>query len=776
MNSYLSLIPISARVHRRQNRMTFLCIITSVFLVTSIFSIADMFLRSKGSLTLEKHGYWHIRLEGLSHDAAEEISGRGDVKAAGWSESFNTDADEPFEIGGKKAVLYGVDSTYIAQLVSSLEEGALPGKDSEVMLSGNAKLALDVQIGDHVTIRTPAGDTEFVVSGFGSDDKDYYQGQTYMVAAYMTTDAFHRIMAANEITEHPSCYVQFDDAKHVSEAVSDIREQYGLSDGQIAENTAVMGLSGQSGNQSVRSMYGIASALFAMVLLAGALMISGSMNSNVAQRTKFFGMMRCIGASRRQIIRYVRLEALNWCKTAVPAGLAFGTLISWGISAYLRYGIGDEFAAMPVLALSPAGLASGVLVGVATVLLAAQAPAKRAAKVSPVSAVSGSTEVMPVKGCAIRRRIKKIEKTLGVHHAVGSRKNWALMTSSFALAIILTLCFSVGMDFAKGLMPSLKSWQPDLILNGYANALTLDQSVQDEIEGLPGVKCVFGTSYLENVAADSSREGIDHVNLESYDDVLIESVKDDVAEGNLSDIYGDSGKVMTVYSKDNPLKTGDTVRIGETEVEITGSLSASLFPGELLIICSKETFERLTGERGLTMIGVQLGEDAGEETVRQVSRLAGSDVIFSDGRENNRRDNTTYLAVRIGVYGFLAVIGMVTMFYIINSISISVAARTKQYGAMRAVGMDGGQLTRMIKAEAYTYAVSGLAAGCILGIPLSYFLYNRLVTRYFGTVWRPPAALLCVIVIFVMACVAAAVYAPAKRIRNLSVADTINEL
>ena len=36
-----------------------------------------------------------------------------------------------------------------------------------------------------------------------------------------------------------------------------------------------------------------------------------------AQRTKFFGMMRCIGMSKKQIKRFVRLEALNWCKTAV---------------------------------------------------------------------------------------------------------------------------------------------------------------------------------------------------------------------------------------------------------------------------------------------------------------------------------------------------------------------------------------------------------------------------------------------------------------------------
>lgn len=42
MRSYLSLVPISAKVHKRQSRMTRICIILAVFLVTSIFSMADM--------------------------------------------------------------------------------------------------------------------------------------------------------------------------------------------------------------------------------------------------------------------------------------------------------------------------------------------------------------------------------------------------------------------------------------------------------------------------------------------------------------------------------------------------------------------------------------------------------------------------------------------------------------------------------------------------------------------------------------------------------------
>ena len=48
-------------------------------------------------------------------------------------------------------------------------------------------------------------------------------------------------------------------------------------------------------------------------------------------------MMRCIGMSKQQIIRFVRLEALNWCKTAVPIGLILGVVTTWGLCAVLRF-------------------------------------------------------------------------------------------------------------------------------------------------------------------------------------------------------------------------------------------------------------------------------------------------------------------------------------------------------------------------------------------------------------------------------------------------------
>lgn len=129
------------------------------------------------------------------------------------------------------------------------------------------------------------------------------------------------------------------------------------------------------------------------------------------------------------------------------------------------------------------------------------------------------------------------------------------------------------------------------------------------------------------------------------------------------------------------------------------------------------------------------------------------------------------------MYGFLAIITLVAVLNIINSISMSVSARIKQYGAMRAVGMDEHQVTKMIVAEAFTYAATGCIAGCTIGLLISKWLYNILIATHFSyAIWNVPVAPLLGILVFVLATVAVAVYAPSKRMRNMEITEIINEL
>lgn len=776
MKSYLSLIPISAKVRKQQNRMTVLCIIIAVFLVTAIFSVADMMIRTESDFMINNHGNWHIAIKNISQDDADEISIRSDVTAVGAASQFNFEGEQPYRINKKRTVLYGTDESYIVQISNGIVEGTFPENDTEVMLTPNAVTALGVQLGDKVTLHTPAGDRIFTISGFGTDDENYYNNQTYLVGSYLTQNAFTSVMAQNEVTNNElTYYVQFESATKAANAKRELQTQYQLPDESISENTGVMGMYGQSNSTAMQSIYGLAAILFVLVLLAGILMISGSMNSMIAQRTQFFGMLRCIGASYVQIIRFVRLEALNWCKIAVPIGVFFGTIISWIICATLHYGIGGEFSTTPVFQISPVGLISGVVVGVVTVFLAAQSPAKRAAKVSPISAVSGNIDNKVSANHAIKFNLGKIDNSLGFHHAIEKKKNWFLMTASFALTIMLFFSFSVILDFAKQLVPSQNVTSADIALSSYANKLDIERSLVDEIKKIDGVANAYGSSYMENIPATSSRAGIDHINIVSYDDTLLDYSKESIAQGALDTVYGDSNKVATVYNRNNSLRIGDTIQFAGEEVEITCTLSQGLFGDDLIIICSQETFDRIMGNTKYGLIGIQLDSNATEETIAEIRSLENDDIIITDQRESNKQNNATYLAVRIVCYGFLAIVGIISLFNIVNSISMSVSARMKQYGAMRAVGMDNRQLKRMISAEAYTYAISGLIVGCGIGLPLSRFLYNRLIAHYFGIEWSFPILRFGIVVAFIFISAIVSVYAPAKRIRNMEITETINE-
>lgn len=112
------------------------------------------------------------------------------------------------------------------------------------------------------------------------------------------------------------------------------------------------------------------------------LMISGSMNSSVARRIRFFGMMRCLGADQRQVRRFVRREALNWCRTAIPLGLGISIIVVWGLCAVLRAVSPAYFSGMQMFGVSIPGLLAGAVIGLTTVILAARSPAKRASRVS----------------------------------------------------------------------------------------------------------------------------------------------------------------------------------------------------------------------------------------------------------------------------------------------------------------------------------------------------------------------------------------------------------
>ena len=533
------------------------------------------------------------------------------------------------------------------------------------------------------------------------------------------------------------------------------------------------------GSEMGRSLLGAAGLLFLLVLLAGVLMISGSIRSSVAQRTRFFGMMRCLGMSRRQIVRFVRLEALYWCRSAVPVGVVLGIGASWALCGALRFWVGEEFAHIPLFRLSGMGILCGAGVGVIAVWIAASAPARQAARVSPICAASGAFEAaaFPTGGPFA---LGKTPAALGVRHALGARKNLALVAGSFGLSILLFLCFSVLVAFVGYLMPQSAA-APDLELSSLDGSNSIPFSLAGRLEKIGGVTQVYGRRSCLGV--EVGREFAGGADLISFTAFDLDCLKKDglLQKGSdLAKVWGDSPCALAVETEGGP-QIGNRVEVNGQELEIAGLLRYDPFsedgqPGRnLTLLLFDETFARLTGQQDYALILLQSSQKLTDQSLGQIEALAEGKALLRDRRDQSTAG--TYLAFVACVYSFLGVIALVAALNILNSISMSVTARTRQYGAMRAVGMEGRQLFGMILSEAGTYALLGCLAGFAAGLPLSRLLYEVLIARHFPyAVWHLPVGMLAGILLFVFFFAVLAAWLPARRLLRLSVTETTREL
>lgn len=704
MKHYLDLVPISAKVHRKQNRMSICCIILAVFLITTIFGMADMFIRSQIIQSKIDNGDFHITVKDITDEEAELIAKRPDVKAAARYGVLNFKDDKGYTISDKKSIIVGADEEFATQLqVGMIDEGGFPQNDNEAMITKNAKDNLGLQVGDSITVKRP-GETElsYKISGFCNNASKTMSEDAYGI--FITTSAFREIDGMGNsiaLADHNMIlFVQFEKIYNIRNAISSLKADCNLSDEQITENTNLIGLFGQSSNSFMLQIYLSAFMLFLLVLSAGIMMITSSLNSNVAQRTEFFGLMRCVGATPKQIMKFVRKEALNWCRFAIPAGIVTGIVIIWILCALLRFLSPGFFATMPIFGISVPSIVAGIIIGILTVLLASRSPAKKAAKVSPLAAVSGNaTNLQPVRTAA-NTKVFKVETALGVHHAKASRKNFILTIMSFSLSVILFLSFSVAITFMNHVLTPLQPWTADISIISPDNTCSIDRALLEQLKENPTVNRAYGRMFAYDVPI--SVHGTDKASdIISYEEKQFDWADEYLLSGSIQAALDEENTGLIVYEPQSTVKVGDIVKIDmqgkATEIKIVGMLSDCPFNNAAdveTIICSENTFQNITGQSDYTIIDMQLNGNVTDSDVNAIRHMVGTDVTFSDERMDNESTRGAYYCMWLFLYGFLTVIAFITIFNIINNISLSVTARTKQYGAFRAIGLSTKQLTK----------------------------------------------------------------------------------
>ena len=778
MKSYLDLVSLSSKVNRKKSRLTRICIVLAVLLVSSIFGMADMEIRCQKAMAIQDDGAWHAAFRNITAEQAAFISSRPEVEAGSFYACMNYRLDQDYSIEGKKAAVCGFDESFLDLYpAAALQEGHFPQKADEAAVTQSVQKQLKLHVGDQLKLSTPdQGILTYTITGFTGDTSLMTKWDAFGV--FLNKEGYLRSFASETLAEDFVYYVAFKPFCPIQKTLDDICTQLAIPETQVSQNTKLLGLMLQSDNDFILKLYLSAVVLVVLVIISGVLMIANSLHTMVARRTEFFGMLRCLGACPKQIVRYVRMEALCWCRISIPVGLGISVVMIWGLCGVLRYLSPSYFAGMPLFRISWIGLVSGAAVGLLTVLLAARSPAKKASRVSPLTAVSGNAGTVMEMKKAARGRFLKIPAALGVHHACSSKKNLLFMSGSYAFSIILFLAFTTAVDFMHHGLTPLRPYTPDLSIYSEGGSPAVSEEIVDKVKENPAVKKSYGRLYSDSVILrqqDKTRK----IHMTSYESLQFQWARKSLVDGSLKEAEEGKG-VLIDFPASQYLTAGEKITLetakGSVSVPVTGVLSDTPFSSSTgIVICSEQLFSEITGIQDYAVLDIQLNRKVSEQDIDELRNLAGTSLAFSDQRADNQEVRSTYFAFALFIYGFLFIIALIAVFHIINSIGMSVSSRMPLFGAMRAVGMTVRQLVCMIISEAAVYVGGGIFLGLLAGLPVNYVLYSSMITSHWGDPWKLPVSALSVIVILTLASLLPAIAEPTKRIREMSVVDTIHE-
>ena len=803
MKDYLALAPQYLAAHKKKTRLTILSVVISVALITGVFSMLDALLQFEKIQVIHDYGNFHMAIKDATDEEMQAISGRIDVKNTGRWKTLGE-----ANINGMTCALGALDENFTQNLNIEVIQGKYPTVPNEIMLEKWAaeSMQLNVKVGDTVNMAAADGTKrEYTVSGIYNDLGN--------MKAKGIPGVFLSMDEAEVLPAKQNVYlIEFKSEANMIKTQEQIKTSLNIPADRIGLNDRLLAVIGQSDHKAAVGIYQIGGILFFIVLLAGVVMIYNTFNISVMERVRQFGLLRCIGASPAQIKKIVKKEGLVITCKAIPFGVLLGMIMTLVCCAILKFNNSSLFGDIPLFNVSAIGIGAGIVVGFMTVFIASLLPAKKAARVSPVNAVTGSNDIKVSKNKkrGLLTKMFPVELALGINNAIMKKKTLFWMSCSIAISIVMLMGFNVFVDFMHTGLKTTKPYYPDI-------TLTSKQGISEELSaraaGIDGVKRVYGRmlGYVDATfdaarLTDAYKESMGGIAttadglfippesswLISYEENQLKWAKADLIAGDISEdkmntqngIIAVAGNIRNgITTETTNLQPGDKVYLetssGTKEFTVTGVLRTVPFADSKLnlttFITTEKIFTELTGKTSYDALDVQLSSKNQEQTVAAIKGIMDSSINFLDSRQKNAEIDQTFLTMAIFIYGFVAVIALISILNLISTMNTSVASKTKYLGVMRAVGMSGRQLNKMVLVEAITYGLTGCLAGCILGVILQKILIENMLTS-FHVIWKFPFIQIVMILILTLLITALSVISPLKRIKAKGISEVIGAL
>lgn len=549
-------------------------------------------------------------------------------------------------------------------------------------------------------------------------------------------------------------------------------------------------------NSQIMMLFILVLILIFIIMVTSILIIRNSFSISIVERTKEFGVLKSLGATDRQIRNNIVFEGMSIGVVASLFGLLIGGLASrvliyivnklLDVEKFLE-GISFELAiSLPVILISLA-------LGFITILLSSLYVAKRAYKLSPIQAIRSSEDIK------IRKKDVKspkfIKKLFGVSGLISyknlrrNRKKYRTTVVSLAMSVAVFIGMFSFVEMLKAAafadwdinyqIVSSTSSDEEMVKKHFEESKKLAKSIlqkgnyavlkssniEIKLKGLnegyinllkeQGDELERSTAFVDLVELDS----------ESFDRLLSMNKLDKSSQAlivNKLAIKDDDNKLQEYKILDGDKISFNSSNPGEKEnyVDLNVKGIDKLLPG-ISNYNRKINFEIYVRENSLEKkpesfsSSIFVSSDEPDKTYDEMRTYLTENGLENFNlfniHEQVRMNNSVLLLVQIFGYGFIAVISLIGLTNVFNTITSNIYSRKREFGSLMSYGMTSRQLYRMSLFESMMIGSKALIWGVPIGIAIS-FLIHRVLGMEMGLAYIFPmkAVLISLVTVFLI--------------------------
>lgn len=419
---------ISLRYMKQNKKRTVLTIVGIALATILIFAIGTFLLSFRDAMIKENrqnYGEYEFLLNNLSSSEAEKVINNAEIKNTSILKIRNNE----YKLKGneeKSVYIYYVDSNYFQKIYTNkIIEGRVPETSNEVIIDNYTQKSLKVNVGDTLNLESKDGEKKnFKI--IGVSEAKYYSGiniYSYFDSSKLD-DNYKYALSVNLKSEK-------NKQKIINKVISEA--EINLNNDTKVDNSTLLYLTGNGGNESkVAAIQYIAMFVIGIIMISTIIVIYNSFNISVVERMRYFGMLKAIGATPKQIIRIIFKEGFIMGGIAFSIGCVVGFL---SLKGGMKLFIGDTLISLknfdinfyPIVILVTAGLVA------ITIFLSLLGPARKAKRVSAVDAMKNRNDIKI--GKLKRRKGIIISKLFGIEGSI-AYKNIRRTPFRFAVTVL----------------------------------------------------------------------------------------------------------------------------------------------------------------------------------------------------------------------------------------------------------------------------------------------------------------------------------------------------